>query len=56
MSSPEVAGDDGRLDVFSATPRDSFNIEYCDRHTASFSVNAVSRIARPPAVATAAIN
>jgi hypothetical protein len=30
-----AAGDDGGLDAFSAMPRDSFNVENCDRHTAS---------------------
>lgn len=30
-----AAGDDGRLDAFSAMPRDTFNVENGDRHTAS---------------------
>jgi hypothetical protein len=30
-----AAGDDARLDAFSAMPRDAFNIENRDRHTAS---------------------
>jgi hypothetical protein len=30
-----AAGDDGRLDAFSAMARDTLNVENCDRHTAS---------------------